>query len=141
VDIGATQVEFRVLERLHGEGLEEARSIQTPILPTEALHAGSIEISHEFQPVTAVGGDFLDDFELLDGRVGKGTTSRNVCGQQSGMMRSVRWWRATISLRGASNVCCLRVVANDCAICAPVSRCRTLNDSQTRLRVSEASFG
>ncbi len=88
MDIGATQVEFRVLERLHGEGLEEARSIQTPILPTEALHAGSIEISHEFQPVTAVGGDFLDDFELLDGAIGLYLVTRRERDYQPQCMRS-----------------------------------------------------
>jgi sigma-B regulation protein RsbU (phosphoserine phosphatase) len=66
----ATAVELSVIERLHEEGLEEARSIQSLMLPTEAFRAGSIEISHEFQPVAAVGGDFLDYFELPDGTIG-----------------------------------------------------------------------
>jgi serine phosphatase RsbU (regulator of sigma subunit) len=32
------------------------------MLPAEPLHAGAVRISHEFQPVTAVGGDFLHYF-------------------------------------------------------------------------------
>src|SRR4051794_2174930 len=70
MNIGATQVELSVFERLHEEGLEEARSIQSLMLPTDALQAGSIEIFHKFQPVAAVGGDFLDYFELPDGTIG-----------------------------------------------------------------------
>jgi phosphoserine phosphatase RsbU/P len=70
MNIGATEVELSVIERLHEEGLEEARSIQSLMLPTDALHAGSIEICHEFQPMAAVGGDFLDYFELPDGTIG-----------------------------------------------------------------------
>src|SRR5579859_4580163 len=70
MDFGATQLELSVLEKLHEEGLEEARSIQSLMLPTDALHAGSIEIRHEFQPMEAVGGDFLDYFALPDGTIG-----------------------------------------------------------------------
>ena len=40
------------------------------MLPGEALRAGSVTISHEFQPVTEVGGDFLDYFTLADGSIG-----------------------------------------------------------------------
>jgi sigma-B regulation protein RsbU (phosphoserine phosphatase) len=40
------------------------------ILPAESLRADAVMISHEFQPVAAVGGDFLDYFELTDGSVG-----------------------------------------------------------------------
>jgi sigma-B regulation protein RsbU (phosphoserine phosphatase) len=66
----ATPAEFGVIEKLREEELEEARSIQSCMLPTEALHSGAIRISHEFQPVAEVGGDFLDYFELPDGCVG-----------------------------------------------------------------------
>ena len=86
MDIAATEVELSVIERLHEEGLEEARSIQSLMLPTDALHAGSIEICHEFQPMAAVGGDFLDYFELPDGTSAcmwetcrKGAAGRIVC--------------------------------------------------------------
>jgi sigma-B regulation protein RsbU (phosphoserine phosphatase) len=63
-------VELHAIERLREEELEEARAIQGMMLPQESLRAGAIAISHQFQPVTAVGGDFLDYFALTDGRVG-----------------------------------------------------------------------
>lgn len=58
------------VEKLREEELEEARAIQCVMLPGESLRAGAVRISHEFQPVTAVGGDFLDYFELSDGTIG-----------------------------------------------------------------------
>jgi phosphoserine phosphatase RsbU/P len=70
MNTSATQVELSLIERLHEEGLEEARSIQNLMLPADALRAGPIEICHEFQPVAAVGGDFLDYFALPDGNIG-----------------------------------------------------------------------
>lgn len=70
MDIAATQVELSIIERLQEEGLEEARSIQSLMLPTDALRAGTVEVQHGFQPVAAVGGDFLDYFELTDGTIG-----------------------------------------------------------------------
>ncbi len=70
MNIGATQVELSVIERLHEEGLEEARAIQGLMLPADTLRAGPIEVCHEFQPVAAVGGDFLDYFELPDATIG-----------------------------------------------------------------------
>jgi phosphoserine phosphatase RsbU/P len=66
----AMPVELGVIEKLREEELEEARSIQSGMLPTEPLHCGAIRISHEFQPVTGVGGDFLDYFEMTDGCIG-----------------------------------------------------------------------
>ena len=58
------------VEKLREEELEEARAIQIVMLPAEPLRAGAVRISHVFQPVAAVGGDFLDYFELTDGSVG-----------------------------------------------------------------------
>jgi phosphoserine phosphatase RsbU/P len=58
------------IEKLREEELEEARAIQSVMLPTHPLRAGTVRISHEFQPISAVGGDFLDYFELSDGTVG-----------------------------------------------------------------------
>jgi sigma-B regulation protein RsbU (phosphoserine phosphatase) len=58
------------VEKLREEDLEEARAIQSVMLPGEPLRAGAVRISHEFQPVAAVGGDFLDYFELADGSIG-----------------------------------------------------------------------
>lgn len=62
--------EAQALERLREQELEEARSIQNVMLPTESLRTASVTISHEFQPVADVGGDFLDYFELTDGSIG-----------------------------------------------------------------------
>jgi len=70
MDIAATQVELSIIERLQEESLEEARSIQNLMLPTDALRVGTVEVQHGFQPVAAVGGDFLDYFELTDGTIG-----------------------------------------------------------------------
>src|SRR5258708_13612836 len=64
----------RVLEfsigKLREEELEEARAIQSVMVAAEPLRAGAVRISHEVQPVAAVGGDFLDYFELADGSIG-----------------------------------------------------------------------
>jgi sigma-B regulation protein RsbU (phosphoserine phosphatase) len=60
----------QALERLREQELEEARSIQSVMLPAEALRTAAVTISHGFQPVAEVGGDFLDYFELSDGSVG-----------------------------------------------------------------------
>jgi sigma-B regulation protein RsbU (phosphoserine phosphatase) len=62
-------LEFSI-EKLREEELEEARAIQSVMMPSEPLRAGAVRISHEFQPVAAVGGDFLDYFELSDGSIG-----------------------------------------------------------------------
>src|SRR5438270_1870185 len=58
------------VEKLREEELEEARAIQSVMLPEQALRAGGVRISHEFQPIAAVGGDFLDYFQLSDGTIG-----------------------------------------------------------------------
>lgn len=58
------------VEKLREEELEEARAIQNVMMPSEPLRAGAVRISHKFRPVAAVGGDFLDYFELSDGSVG-----------------------------------------------------------------------
>ena len=70
MDTTAPPLELRALEKLREEELEEARAIQSVMLPAESLRAGAVMISHEFQPVAAVGGDFLDYFQLTDGSVG-----------------------------------------------------------------------
>ncbi len=66
----APPVELQVIEKLREEELEEARSIQSVMLPAESLRAGKVRISHAFQPIAEVGGDFLDYFELADGSIG-----------------------------------------------------------------------
>lgn len=66
----APLLELHAIEKLREEELEEARAIQAEMLPAESLCAGAVTISHEFQPLAAVGGDFLDYFLLMDGTVG-----------------------------------------------------------------------
>jgi len=58
------------IEKLREEELEEARAIQSVMMPAEPLRVGAVRISHAFQPVAAVGGDFLDYFEMSDGSIG-----------------------------------------------------------------------
>jgi sigma-B regulation protein RsbU (phosphoserine phosphatase) len=58
------------IEKLREQELEEARIIQGAMLPSQPLHTGAIVVSHEFQPVAEVGGDYLDYFQLSDGSVG-----------------------------------------------------------------------
>lgn len=62
--------DLHAIEKLREEELEEARIIQGAMLPSQPLHAPDILISHEFQPVAGVGGDFLDYFSLTDGTMG-----------------------------------------------------------------------
>src|SRR5258707_15683881 len=66
----APPAELPSIEKLREEELEEARAIQSMMMPAESLRTGVVMISHEFQPIAAVGGDFLDYFELTDGRIG-----------------------------------------------------------------------
>lgn len=70
MDTTAPSLDLQNIEKLREEELEEARAIQSMMLPRESLRLGALTISHEFQPVAAVGGDFLDYFELTDGSVG-----------------------------------------------------------------------
>src|SRR5712692_6850004 len=70
MDTTAPPLELHAIERLRQEELEEARAIQSMMMPVEALRAGAVTVSHEFQPVTAVGGDFLDYFVLTDRTIG-----------------------------------------------------------------------
>lgn len=66
----ALPLDLHALEKLRAEELEEARSIQAEMLPAESLRSGPVTISHEFKPIAAVGGDFLDYFQLMDGTFG-----------------------------------------------------------------------
>jgi serine phosphatase RsbU (regulator of sigma subunit) len=66
----APSIELQALEKLREEELEEARALQSVMLPRESLCSRGVTISHQFQPVSVVGGDFLDYFELTDGSIG-----------------------------------------------------------------------
>jgi serine phosphatase RsbU (regulator of sigma subunit) len=85
--IVASPAELHAIEKLREEELEEARSIQSVMLPAESLRTSGVRISHAFQRVTEVGRDFLDYFELTDGVlglylggcVGQGVAGGDVC--------------------------------------------------------------
>lgn len=62
--------ELRSIERLREQELEEARVIQSVMLPAHPLRTAGVTISHAFQPVTEVGGDYLDYFKLSDETIG-----------------------------------------------------------------------
>jgi sigma-B regulation protein RsbU (phosphoserine phosphatase) len=62
--------ELRSIEKLREQELEEARVIQNVMMPAQPLRTAGVTISHEFQPVTEVGGDYLDYFKLSDDTIG-----------------------------------------------------------------------
>lgn len=62
--------EVTALEKLRAEELEEALHIQNTMLPAGPLQSGKVVILHDFRPVSEVGGDFLDYFELPDQSLG-----------------------------------------------------------------------
>ena len=66
----APELDLLSIEKLREEELDEARAIQSGMLPTQPLRVGGITISHEFQPASLVGGDYLDYFSLPDGVIG-----------------------------------------------------------------------
>ena len=90
-------VEARVIEKLRQEELEEARAVQSLMLPAEVLCSGAVIIAHEFQPVDIVGGDFVDYFLMDNGNVGfyvgdvsgKGLPAAMYAALAVGILRSV----------------------------------------------------
>jgi sigma-B regulation protein RsbU (phosphoserine phosphatase) len=58
------------IAKLREQDLEEARIIQDVMLPAHPLREGRVTISHAFQPMLEVGGDYLDYFLLSDGKIG-----------------------------------------------------------------------
>jgi len=70
MDTALLPLELRSIEKLREQELEEARIIQNVMLPAHPLRFAGVTISHEFQPVTEVGGDYLDYFPLSDGTIG-----------------------------------------------------------------------
>jgi sigma-B regulation protein RsbU (phosphoserine phosphatase) len=93
----ASLLELETIKKLREQEIEEARSIQSLMLPDRALHVGPVTVSHEFQPAAAVGGDFLDYFELTDKTIGlylgdvagKGLPAALYAGLSVGALRSV----------------------------------------------------
>jgi phosphoserine phosphatase RsbU/P len=70
VDTALLPAELSALEKLREQDLEEARLIQSVMLPGQPLRTERVLISHEFLPAAAVGGDYLDYFTLSDGTIG-----------------------------------------------------------------------
>jgi len=70
MNVTAALFEIPTIEKLREEELEEARAIQNAMFPVESLRTNDVRITHEFQPVASVGGDFLDYFQLADGSIG-----------------------------------------------------------------------
>jgi serine phosphatase RsbU (regulator of sigma subunit) len=50
--------------------LQEARLIQSSLLPTGPLAGPAVEIAYRLTPFFEVGGDFVDFFHLPDGLIG-----------------------------------------------------------------------
>lgn len=66
----AHPADLHSIEKLREQELEEARAIQSVMLPGQPLRTDCVTISHEFQPAAEVGGDYLDYFLLPDGTIG-----------------------------------------------------------------------
>jgi phosphoserine phosphatase RsbU/P len=56
--------------RICDEHAQEAKLIQSSLLPTDGFCHESVEIAFRFVPFSEVGGDFLDFFRLPDGFIG-----------------------------------------------------------------------
>jgi len=63
-------VEGVSIEQLRAYEIEEARSLQWAMIPTEPLCGERFQFASRFRPATTVGGDFLDYYHLSDGTVG-----------------------------------------------------------------------
>ena len=68
--IAAPEPDLLSIEKLREEELDEARAIQSGMLPTQPLRIGGVTTSHEFQPAALVGSDCLDYYSLPDGLIG-----------------------------------------------------------------------
>jgi sigma-B regulation protein RsbU (phosphoserine phosphatase) len=66
----APPLDYSALEKIREEELEEARAIQSAMVPTGSLRSGRVTITHQLRPVRDVGGDFLDYFTLSDRSIG-----------------------------------------------------------------------
>jgi sigma-B regulation protein RsbU (phosphoserine phosphatase) len=66
----AVQLDVHSLVQLRESELEEARNLQLSLLPNAPLCLPGTEFCSRFQAAAAVGGDFLDYFNLSDRRIG-----------------------------------------------------------------------
>ena len=80
-----------------GSEKDEAREIQSSLLPSGTLRTASIEIAYRFSPFAEVGGDFADFFILPNGVaglyigdvVGKGLAAAMYAALVMGMLRGI----------------------------------------------------
>jgi hypothetical protein len=70
MDTALLSLDLHSIEKLREQELEEARVIQNVMMPAHPLCHAGVTISHEFQPVMEVGGDYLDYFKLSDETIG-----------------------------------------------------------------------
>lgn len=85
------------IEQLRAFEIEEARGIQQAMVCMDPLRIQPVEIASRFRPVTEVGGDFLDYFQLEDHRlglylgdvVGKGLAAAMYAALAMGTMRGI----------------------------------------------------
>ena len=70
MNVAVSAEEIPDIAKLREQDLEEARIIQDVMLPAYPLREGQVTISHAFQPMLEVGGDYLDYFTLSDGKIG-----------------------------------------------------------------------
>jgi hypothetical protein len=96
----APPLDSHALEKLRAEELAEARSIQAEMLPAESLRAGPVTISHKFKPIAAVGGDFLDYFQLMEPSAST-YVMYPAKGYRPRSTRPCRWGRCGASIRPA----------------------------------------
>jgi hypothetical protein len=88
------------IESLRESELQEARAIQLAMLASEGLRAAWVTIESEFQPVSEVGGDFLDYFLLSDGT-------------EAGVLRGNAFAISTIALTAAHGAASLLITLPD----------------------------
>ncbi len=58
------------LQRIRQHEIEEARRLQLAMIPVDPLRTHAAELVGKIRPVSEVGGDFLDYFQIPDGRIG-----------------------------------------------------------------------
>ncbi len=69
-DNGTGKNLLECLQRIRQAEIEEARRLQFAMIPAQPLRAPEVELVAMLRPVSEVGGDFLDYFQIPDGRIG-----------------------------------------------------------------------
>jgi sigma-B regulation protein RsbU (phosphoserine phosphatase) len=69
-DNGVGENLLECLQRIRQYEIEEARRLHLAMIPAEPLRTHAVELVAKIRPVSEVGGDFLDYFQIPDGRIG-----------------------------------------------------------------------